>query len=88
MLVVDDTTEMENLPKTMIDVLNSMLKDHQCLSWRVHGMPDKVVMNIMWSNPNFANPDFPQKNFTLSSTVSIPYLWPHIQHYITTLYNI
>ena len=70
-LVVNDTSEMENLPKTMIDVLNGMLKDHRCLSWRVHGRPDKVVMNIIWSNPNFDNPEFPQKRFTLSSTVSI-----------------
>ena len=68
-LVLNDRNDMENLPKTMIDILNGMLKDHQCLSWRVHGMPDKVVMNIIWSNPSFTNPDFPQKSFTMSSTL-------------------
>ena len=58
---------MESLPKTMIDVLNGVLKENRNFSWRVHGMHDKVVMNIMWSNTNGANPDFPLKNFTLSS---------------------
>jgi hypothetical protein len=58
---------MESLPKTMIDVLSGVLKENRNFSWRVHGMHDKVVMNIMWSNTNGSNPDFPQKKFTLAS---------------------
>ena len=71
-LLIKDQFEMENLPKTIIDILNSQLKSNTELSWRVHGMQDKVVMNIMWSNSKLEgdSSDYPQKKFTLSSMVS------------------
>lgn len=74
-LVLNDWTDMENLPKTMIDVLNGMLKDNPDFSWRVHGMHDKVVMNIMWSNTNGSNPASLQKSFTLATGSSVSLLY-------------
>ncbi|XP_045194122.2 AKT-interacting protein-like isoform X2 [Mercenaria mercenaria] len=75
-LVGNEKKDMENMPKTMIDVLSGMLNDNHQFTWRVHGMHDKVVMNIMWSNTHGSNPDFPQKNFTLSSASSTAGLSP------------
>jgi hypothetical protein len=43
---------MESLPKTLIEVLNSAMKENQTLSWRIHGMDDKVIMNLMWTTRN------------------------------------
>lgn len=66
-LVLNDRIDMENLPKTMIDVLNGTLKENRDFSWRVHGMHDKVVMNIMWTNTNSSNTSSPPKTFTLAT---------------------
>ncbi|XP_052818590.1 AKT-interacting protein-like isoform X2 [Mya arenaria] len=41
---------MEDFPQALISVLNGMLKDGHSLTWRVHGIKDKVVMNLMWIN--------------------------------------
>lgn len=40
---------MDALPKTLIDALNSAMKENQTLTWRIHGMDDKVIMNLMWT---------------------------------------
>jgi len=41
---------METVPKSVVDVLNVMLKDKSTLTWHVHATKDKIVMNIMWSD--------------------------------------
>lgn len=63
---------METVPKTLVEVLNAMLKDNNQLTWHIHGVHDKVVMNIMWSNIKAVSSDQDAflKNISLSSTVS------------------
>ncbi|XP_076111269.1 AKT-interacting protein homolog A-like isoform X2 [Mytilus galloprovincialis] len=48
---------MESLPKTLIEVLNSAMKENQNLSWRIHGMEDKVIMNLMWTTKTGCSKD-------------------------------
>lgn len=40
---------MDNIPLTLIEAVNSALQDGKSLSWRVHGVGDKIMMNIMWT---------------------------------------
>ena len=41
---------MDTLPQALISILTNQLEASGHMTWRVHGVGDKIVMNIMWTD--------------------------------------